>query len=143
MKRHASFRGFTLLELLAVITILALVVGVAAPQIFKYIQRGRIEAAKVQISGFEQSLNGFSLDCGFLPTTEQGLTALIEAPASGRQCKNYDSEGYLKKKTLPKDPWGNDYVYASPAQKSGKSYDLSSMGPDGQDGTDDDIKSWE
>ncbi len=143
MKHIRATKGFTLIELLAVLTILAIVVGIAAPAIFNQVKKGKINAAKVQISGIEQSLNSFNLDCGFFPSTEQGLQALLEAPTVGRTCKNYDSAGYLKQKSMPNDPFNNPYDYVSPGQKNAGSYDLSSRGPDGELGTEDDIGNWE
>ncbi len=143
MRRRSYRKGFTLVELLAVITILAIVVGVAAPQIFQMVKKGKMKATEVELNGIEQSLNSFNLDCGFLPSTEQGLDALLNPPTIGKTCKNYDSEGYFKKNAIPKDPWENDYIYVYPGQANPGSYDLSSPGPDGQPGTEDDIKSWE
>ena len=138
-----SSKGFTLLEILAVLMIIALLVGVAAPAIFSRVRKGRVEATKVQINGLEQSLNSFNLDCGFFPSTEQTLESLITPPTIGRACKNYDPDGYLKKKTLPKDPWSKDFIYVAPGKQNPSSYDLSSSGPDGVEGNEDDIKSWE
>lgn len=134
--------GFTFLELLAALTILAIVVGIAAPAVFKNIERGRRDSTKVQISGFEQALNQFNLDCGFFPSTEQGLKALIEAPSVGKPCKNYDPDGYLKKKQVPEDPWKQPYLYESPGKHNASSYDLYSAGPDKQPGSEDDITNW-
>jgi general secretion pathway protein G len=141
--RRASFKsGFTLLELLAVLAILALIIGIAAPAINNQIQKGRVDASKVQLNAFEQSLNSFNLDCGFFPSTEQGLEALISAPTIGRQCKNYDQNGYSRKKSLPQDPWSSNYIYTYPGQNNPGGYDLSSPGPDGVPGNEDDITNW-
>lgn len=141
--RRLSRRAFTLLELLAVLTILAIVVGIAAPAIFNQVKKGKIDAAKVQINALEQSLNSFNLDCGFFPTTEQGLDALINAPTIGRQCKNYDTNGYTKKKSIPLDPWQKEFTYVAPGQKNAGAFDLSSAGPDGTPGNEDDITNWD
>lgn len=140
--KRLSERGFTLIELLAVLTILAIVVGIAAPAIFEQVKKGKINAAKVQLNGLEQSLNSFNLDCGFFPSTEQGLQSLLTAPGVGRQCKNYDSAGYLKQKSLPLDPWNKEFIYTAPGQNNAGSYDLSSAGPDGVPGNEDDIVNW-
>lgn len=135
--------GFSFLELLAALTILAIVVGIAAPAIFKMVGKGKIDSTKVQISALEQALNSFNLDCGFFPSTEQGLESLITAPTLGRPCKNFDPDGYLKKKSLPEDPWKKPFIYTSPGQHNASSYDLSSEGPDGLPQTADDINNWE
>ena len=135
--------AFTILELLAVLVILGIILGVLAPNIFRQLGKGKIEAAKVQMSSLAQSLNQFNMDCGFFPQTEQGLDALITAPTVGRTCSTYDSVGYFGKKKIPKDPWNSDYNYSSPGQINPQSFDLFSSGPDGQAGTDDDVKNWE
>jgi general secretion pathway protein G len=141
--RKHSQSGFTFLELLAALTILAIVVGIAAPAVFKQIKKGKIESTKVQIASLEQALNAFNLDCGFFPSTEQGLDALTTQPTIGRACKNYDADGYLKNRGLPKDPWSKDYNYVAPGKHNPSSYDLSSAGPDGIDDNEDDIGNWE
>lgn len=140
--RHQR-QGFTLIELLAVVTLLAIIIGIAVPAVNSRLKQGKIRAAQVEIGGIEQALNAFNLDCNFFPSTEQGLEALISPPTVGKQCKNYDSDGYLKKKVVPTDPWQNPYIYVSPGQHNPSSFDLYSIGPDEQAGTDDDIKSWE
>ncbi len=141
-QNHSKRRGFTLLELLAVLTILAIVIAVTAPAINSRIQKGKTNAAKVQINAISQSLNAFNLECGFFPSTEQGLDALISAPTVGRTCKTYDPAGYWEKKELPRDPWNSPYNYGAPGTHNNP-YDLSSNGPDGVAGNEDDIKSWE
>jgi len=142
LRFYSKSSAFTLIELLAVLTILAIVVGIAAPAIFNQVKKGKENAARVAISGLEQSLNGFNLDCGFFPTTEQTLGSLIEAPTIGRACKNFDKAGYLKQKAIPKDPWNNEFNYAAPGQHNPESYDLSSSGADGTTGNEDDINNW-
>lgn len=141
--KSSARRAFTLIELLAVLVILALVVGLAAPQIINQLEGGKENAARTEIAGIEQSLQSFYLDCGFFPRSpEPGLSALIEPPTVGRQCKNFREGGYLKKKELPKDPWDSEYVYVSPGQNNPTGFDLSSMGRDQELGTEDDINNW-
>jgi general secretion pathway protein G len=142
LKKREKRKAFTLIEVLAALVILALVLGVAGPAVFKQIQKGRIKTATIQISALEQSMTAFNLDCGFFPDTEPGLNALIEPPSSGKGCKDYDPDGYLKKGKVPQVPWGEDYVYVSPGQNNKSSYDLYSKGPDKAEGTDDDITNW-
>ncbi len=145
MKRivFRNTRAFTLIELLAVLVILALVVGLAAPQIINQLEGGKANAAKTEIAGIEQALQAFYLDCGYFPKTEPGLTALIDPTAAGERCqKKYREGGYLKKKEVPKDPWDTEYVYVSPGQNNPTGFDLSSKGRDGELGTDDDVNNW-
>jgi general secretion pathway protein G len=143
LKSRKSRTGFTLLEILAVLTILAILAAVAVPAVFKQLTSGKVKASRVLMSGIQQSLNAFQLDCGFYPTTEQGLEALISPPTTGSTCKNYDKEGYYAKRKLPDDPFGKPFVYISPGKVNPSSYDLYSTGPDRTDGTEDDVKSWE
>jgi general secretion pathway protein G len=141
--RKSLTRGFTLLEILAVMTILGIIMAAVVPQVMKQLENGKKKTAKVLMNGIQQSLNSFQLDCGTYPTTEQGLEALITAPTIGTPCKNYDKDGYFPKKTIPNDPWNKPFVYISPGKVNPGNYDLYSTGPDRQDGTDDDIKAWE
>lgn len=143
LKSRRFSKGFTLLEIIAVVTILGILISVVAPQVMKMMRQGQRKSTVVIMNGIQQSINSFQLDCGFYPTTEQGLEALITAPTTGNTCKNYDKEGYYSKKQVPKDPWGSPFVYLSPGKANPPTYDLYSIGPDKQDGTDDDIKSWE
>ncbi|MBI3535396.1 MAG: type II secretion system protein GspG, partial [Deltaproteobacteria bacterium] len=77
-------------------------------------------------------LDQFKMDCSFYPTTDQGLESLVSKPVSGRECKKYDLDGYVKDKKIPKDAWGNDFRYIS----DGNKYTLVSLGSDGQEGGD-------
>jgi len=139
-KLRSSRTAFTLIELLAVLTILALVVGIAGPAIYRQVGQGRERTAVAQISAIEKSLNAFYLDCGFFPAS---LEDLITPPTGGRSCPNYDPEGYFERGSVPVDPWGTEYIYQSPGQVRPSSYDLYSAGPDREPGTDDDITNWD
>ncbi|HEY6871897.1 MAG TPA: type II secretion system major pseudopilin GspG [Geobacteraceae bacterium] len=137
-------RGFTLIEIMVVIVILALLAALVAPRIMGRSDDAKIADAKVQIRNIESALKLYKLDNGGYPSTEQGLQALIEKPAAGQIPKNYKAEGYLESKKLPKDPWGNDYLYISPGEHG--DYDLCSYGADGVkggEGKDADICSWD
>lgn len=136
-------RGFTLIEILAVLVLLGIVAVVVVPQIFGKVTGGKVQAAKVMMSSIEQSLSAFQLDCGFYPSTEQGLEALLAAPTVGKTCNAYDPAGYWKKKDIEKDPWDRPYLYKFPGEQNSKGFDLYSLGPDGTEGTEDDIKAWE
>jgi type II secretion system protein G len=137
-------KGFTLLEILIVVAILSMLALIVAPKIIGRTDDAKVAEAQVQIRNFETGLKLFKLDNGFYPSTEQGLAALTEKPASGKIPSNYREGGYLEQKKIPADPWGNPYVYISPGLNG--DYDLSSLGADGKEGGegyDKDIKSWE
>jgi general secretion pathway protein G len=141
MKRQnkkKNTKGFTLMEVLIVIALLATLGTFAGVKLLARLKEGRINAAKIQMSGFSQALQSYSLDNGSYPTTAQGLEALISKPTTGPEPKRYSPDGYFEKKTIPKDPWGNDYVYVC---EDGQTYEITSAGPDGKPGSEDDIKS--
>ncbi|HLG20183.1 MAG TPA: type II secretion system major pseudopilin GspG [Bdellovibrionota bacterium] len=131
--------GFTLVELIAVMVILGLLAGIVTLGINAQVQKARVRTAITQISQLGQAISTFHLDCGFYP---DALQSLISPPAGGRQCKGYTPGGYLEKKEIPSDPWGNQYHFTSPGTHDADRYDLWSDGPDGQEGTGDDVVSW-
>ena len=144
MKKHrAGNRGFTLIEIMVVIAILALLAALVAPRIIGRSDDAKVTDAKVQIKNLETALKLYKLDNGVFPSTEQGLAALVEKPAVGRIPGNYKAGGYLESKKAPKDPWGNDFAYLSPGEHG--DYDLYSLGADGVkggEGINADIESW-
>ncbi len=132
--------GFTLIELLVVLVILGLLAGLAGPPIFRYLGGAKSKAARLQIEEFGGSLDGFNLDVGRYPTTQEGLQALIQPPSGAAGWHG----PYLKKNVVPKDPWGSEYIYVSPGQHG--AYDITSLGADkqpGGEGENKDINSWE
>jgi general secretion pathway protein G len=136
----ARSRGFTLIEILVVLTLLAIVMGIVGGNYLGQGEKAKQKAAKIEIEQIGQTLDLFRLELGRYPTTQEGLQALITAPAG---VSNWNGP-YWKKNTLPKDPWGNEYKYASPGQHG--AYDLWSYGGDGKEGgegTDKDITSWQ
>ncbi|MBN1445985.1 MAG: type II secretion system major pseudopilin GspG [Candidatus Omnitrophica bacterium] len=133
MKRRNRKAGFTFIELMVVIVILSALAMIVVPRYFERVDDARITAAKVQIKNLEQALRLFYLDNGFYPGTEQGLQALVEKPATGRIPNKWKEGGYLDKNTVPKDPWGNDYLYLSPG-KTGEDYEIISPGRDNREG---------
>jgi general secretion pathway protein G len=144
MRRRCFHRGFTLIELLVVIAILGILAALVAPSILGRKEDAMRAQAKVQIRNFEQALQLFYVDNGFFPSTEQGLRALVEKPTIGKIPRKWREEGYLEKSSIPRDPWGNDYLYISPGVHS-KNYDMVSYGSDGLEGgegKDADIQSW-
>lgn len=144
MRIRLNNRGFTLIEIMVVIVILTLLAVLVGPKIIGRSDDAKIADAKVQIRNLETALKLYKLDSGVFPSTEQGLQALVTKPASGIIPKNYREGGYLESKNVPKDPWGNDYVYLSPGEHS--DYDLYSFGADsvrGGEGKSADIQSWD
>jgi general secretion pathway protein G len=136
--------GFTLIELMVVIIILGILAGLIVPRIMGRPEEARQMKAKIQIESMETALKLYKLDNGYYPTTEQGLQALVEPPAVGRLPNAWREGGYLEKAKVPKDPWGNEYVYLSPGIHD--DFDLLSYGADGEpggEGKDQDINNWE
>lgn len=136
--------GFTLIELMVVIVILGILAGLIIPRIMGRPEEARRMKAVIQMEGLETALRLYKLDNGTYPSTEQGFQALVEAPTVGELPRAWREGGYLEKGKVPKDPWGNDYVYLSPGLHG--DYDLISYGPDGEPGGEDkneDINSWE
>jgi general secretion pathway protein G len=132
--------GFTLLELLVVLGIIAMLAGIVGPQVMKHLGESKTKAAKVQIEDLAATLDMYKLDLGVYPTTEQGLKALVESPDSARRWNG----PYLRKSKMPLDPWQQEYRYISPGEH-GK-FDLFTLGADGKEGgegEDQDIVSWE
>lgn len=132
--------GFTLIELLVVLAIIGMLAGLVGPQVMKHLGGSKTKAAKVQIEELAGAIDMYRIDVGAYPTTEQGLKALVEKPAN----VSIWNGPYLRKNTVPKDPWLQDYRYVSPGQH-GK-FDISSLGADGREGgegEDQDLVSWE
>jgi general secretion pathway protein G len=125
--------GFTLIELMVVIVILGLLAALVAPKFLKSGEEAKLTTTQVQMKNIEQALKLYKLHNSVYPTTEQGLKALVEKPETEPVPKNWKGP-YLDK--VPKDAWGNDFIYVS----DGKHFTLLSPGPDGEEGTDDDIK---
>lgn len=136
MRKH---HGFTLIELLVVLVILGLLAGLVGPQILRYLGGAKSDTARLQIEELGAGLDLFHLEVGRYPTTDEGLAGLVEEPTG---VNNWNGP-YLKKKTIPKDPWNNDYTYRSPGENG--PYDLYSLGRDNMEGgeaEDADIVSW-
>ena len=118
-----------MIELMAVVIIIGMLAGFVGISVMKRLEKARLESTSVQISMLAGAFDTFKMDCGFYPSTEQGLEALIGAPSVGRTCKNYSSGGYLHAKGgkvsgVPKDPWGNFFNYREPGIQNADSFDL-------------------
>ena len=135
MRIRSRPNGFTLLEIMIVVTIIALLMGVAINKYVGHLTIARQERVDADASAFKVALKTYEGFNGFYPTTEQGLRALVVQPDTDpkpvRWTKQFDS--------LPKDPWHNEYMYRCPGSKHPDSYDLFSAGKDRQPGTDDDL----
>jgi general secretion pathway protein G len=137
-------RGFTLVEIMVVVVIIGLLAALIGPRLVGQSEAAKITATKTQIKNFEQALELFHLNNGFFPTTDQGLAALISKPTTQPEPRNYQSGGYLKGRSVPRDPWGNDYLYICPG--SDGDYDIISFGSDGREGGEGgaaDISNWD
>lgn len=137
--------GFSLIEILIVIVILGLLATVLAPRIIDRPDEARVTKATVDIKQLETALKLYKLDNGRYPTTGQGLEALIQKPSRNPIPRNYKEGGYLEMQTIPLDPWGLPYQYASPGRER-RPFEIISLGADSQEGGegfDADIKSWE
>lgn len=133
--RRRETGGFTLIELMVVIVIIGLLVALVGPQLMSSADDAKVVAARAQISNLKQALDLYKLKIGKYPTTAEGLNALV----------NNEERNFLEENTVPKDPWGNEFVYTSPGPE-GHPYEIVSLGADGQVGGsgdyDKDIYSW-
>lgn len=133
--------GFTLIEIMVVIVILGILAALVVPKVMSRPDEARVVAAKQDIAALEQALKLYRLDNRAYPSTEQGLPALVQKPATAPLPPNWKAGGYLDR--LPKDPWGHDYQYLQPGVHG--EIDVFSLGADGApggEGNDADIGSW-
>ena len=132
--------GFSLIELLVGLVILGLLAGLVGPQVMKHIGTSKSKTARLQIEGLSAALDMYRLEVGHYPTSSEGLDALVAEPSGAKRWNG----PYLKKTTLPQDPWGFDYEYKFPGEHG--AYDIVSRGADnahGGDGENTDVVSWE
>ena len=147
MKRQAAdgrrqVAGFTLIEVLVVVAILGILAAIVVPRIMDRPDEAKRVAAKADVAAIVQVLKLYRLDNGFYPSTDQGLSALVQRPASNPVPANWKQGGYLDR--LPKDPWGGDYQYLSPGVRG--EIDVFSLGADrarGGEGSAADIGNWD
>ena len=138
--RRGGEAGFTLVEILVVITIIGLIMALVGPRVLNYLAESKVKAARIQVESFSGALDLFYLDNGRYPTTSEGLLALAQRPGSVETWNG----PYLRGGAVPNDPWGHPYVYRSPSEHG--AYEIVSYGSDGQEGgtgTAADIASWQ
>lgn len=135
-------RGFTLMEMLLVLAILVLLMALVGPRILGTQRKSDISATKTQIGMLKAALERYALDLKTFPSTEDGLPALIEPPAKGEGESRWDGP-YVDADAIPADPWGHPYQYEYPPSHGKRNFpDIWSWGPDGEDGTEDDVTNW-
>jgi general secretion pathway protein G len=125
---RAAERGFTLVEMLVVISIIALIMALVGPRVLNFLSESKVKAANIQIESLESALDLYALDTGHYPSSSEGLDALMHRPDGVATW----SGPYLKGHAVPKDPWGRPYIYRSPGDHG--AYDIMSYGPHGQEG---------
>src|SRR6201994_2823238 len=127
LERDEGQEGFTLVEMLVVITIIGLIMGLIGPRVLNYLSESKVKAAKIQMQSFASALDLYNLDTGRYPTASEGLSALVQ-PSVGVSWNG----PYLKGSALPNDPWNHPYLYRVPGEHG--PYDIMSLGSDGQEG---------
>lgn len=135
----SRWNGFTLIELMVVLLILAMLATIAAPRVTKYLSKAKAQTARIQVDALGAAVDAFHLDTGRFPTTDEGLTALVEPPSDAAA---WDGP-YIKKRDSLKDPWGRPYLYRYPGEHT--DYDILTLGGDneeGGEGDDSDIGNW-
>ena len=131
-------KGFTLLEMMVVVVILGVLASMIVPNLMGNKDKADRQKVISDVVALENALDMYKLDNSAYPSSDQGLEALVSEPSGSPEPRNYREDGYIKR--LPQDPWGNDYILNSPGEH-GK-IDVLSVGPDREEGTDDDIGNW-
>ena len=126
--RRGGQAGFTLVEMLVVITIIGLIMGLVGPRVLGYLSESKVKTAKIQIESLSAALDLFYLDNGRYPAGNEGLGALVQRPASAGAWNG----PYIKTGAVPADPWGHPYVYKVPGDHA--AYEIASYGSAGQEG---------
>jgi general secretion pathway protein G len=137
IKRLRNAKGFTLVEIMIVLAIIGLIFSFVGVNVLNKLKEARVQSAKIQMAAYQQALQAYYLAHNIYPHTSQGLEALIRKPGVGKVPENYPDGGYFGKKELVKDPYSAPYRYEC---EDYQNYTLSSDGPDGEQGSADDIK---
>ena len=127
-RRDDGEQGFTLVEMLVVITIIGLIMGLVGPRVLNYLTDARVKAAKLQIEALSSALDLYYLDTGRYPSSSEGLSALVRRPSNADAWNG----PYLKGGAVPADPWKNDYIYRAPGYNA--PFEIMSLGSDGREG---------
>ncbi|GAB6075067.1 type II secretion system major pseudopilin GspG [Nautilia lithotrophica] len=122
-------KAFSLIEVMIVVVILGLIASLVVPNLIGQSEQAKRKLVCVQMKSLKDALDSFKVNEGAYPTTEEGLKALIHNP-DAQKYKNYPANGFLNSQKLPKDPWGNDYIYVN----NDGSVDIISLGADGKEG---------
>ncbi len=134
--RETAQAGFTLIEILVVVIIITILAGIVTVNVLKKPGEARASAARMQIKQMQTALQMYRTEQGQFPTQAQGLEALVRAPTTPPIPKRYPEGGYLDSREVPKDPWGNDYIYLIPGRRD-EPFEIISYGSDGRSGGDD------
>ncbi|MBD3175343.1 MAG: type II secretion system protein GspG [Armatimonadia bacterium] len=134
-------RGFTLTELLVVMVIIVLLAGVAVTYVPKRIEEARVAKTQAEIKTLENAISQYQIHMMDVPSQSEGLEALVTKPDANRNADRWKGP-YLQPPVVPNDAWGREYIYRTPGSHN-MDYDLLSVGKDGQEGSEDDITSWE
>ncbi len=137
IRRRNARSGFTLIELILVVVILATLAAVVVPKLTGRSEEAKVTAAKTQISSISTALDAFEVDNGYYPKGKDGLVELMQQPKDATHWR-----GPYLKQDIPNDPWGQAYIYECPGKNNETGYDLMSMGPDQKSGGNDDITNW-
>lgn len=132
VRRSAAPRGMSLLEIMVVITLIGLVTAAVGVAVMDQLEEGKADSARSQALEIEKSLDIYKLQHGSYPSTAEGLQVMVNPP-----------KGKAVMERIPKDPWGNEYIYVNPGQKNPKKFDIISKGSDKQEGTADDVGNWQ
>jgi general secretion pathway protein G len=127
-RRRSGEAGFTLVEILVVITIIGLIMAIVGPRVLNYLGESKVKAARIQIESLGSALDLYYLDMGRYPNSSDGLAALVQRPGNAEEWNG----PYLKGGVVPNDPWGHAYLYRSPVEHA--PYEIVSYGSDGQEG---------
>ena len=141
---RVGHRGFTLIEILVVITVIAILASLVTPLVFRNVGDAKTSAIRAQVEILGLALDAYRLDNDYYPSTEQGLNALRQVPSGGPPARNW--RGPYLKKTVPLDPYGRPYIYRGSRESTSGEYELLSLGRDGLrggTGEDADITSWD
>lgn len=136
-----SVTGFTFLEIMLVVAIIGILAAIVATNIARNAPKAKIAATVAQITTLETALQQYALEADVYPTTDEGLQALVQRPASFPEGADWPEFGFLGKNFVPKDAWHQPFHYAAPSEH-GMPFEISSAGHDRQHGTGDDVTNW-